>query len=239
MLGAGLDAVLPSRCLACAVVVDTDNGNDGDDDGPSDLCPLCREQLVMGPAPGLFVYAGPIVDIIQRAKYSRDLGSALGLARLFADGIGVLADGIGGLPPHDPHGGRLDPAVVGAVDVVTFVPAHWTRALARGFDLPALLADGVAARLQRPWRQLLRAGRRDQRLATASSVEDRARLVAGRFHVKGGGSLAGQRVLLVDDVHTTGATLGEATAVLAAAGADVVVVALAFTPPPSAPVDLP
>jgi predicted amidophosphoribosyltransferase len=239
-LGAGLDAVLPSRCLACAVVVDTDDDNDHR--GPHDLCPLCREQLVMGPAPGLFVYAGPIVDIIQRAKYSRDLGSALGLARLFADGIGVLADGIGALPPHDVdagHDGRLDPAVIGAVDVVTFVPAHWTRALARGFDLPALLADGVAARLQRPWRQLLRAGRRDQRLAMASSVEDRARLVAGRFRVKGARSLVGQRVLLVDDVHTTGATLGEATAVLTAAGADVVVVALAFTPPPSAPVDLP
>lgn len=232
MLGAGLDAVLPSRCLACAVIVDTDN--DGDT-GPLDLCPVCREQLVMGPAPGLFVYAGPIVDIIQRAKYSRDLGSALGLARLFADGIGAL-------PAHHVqggHDGRLDPAVIGAVDVVTFVPAHWTRALSRGFDLPALLADGVAARLHRPWRQLLRAGRRDQRLATASSASDRARLVAGRFHVKGGGSLAGQRVLLVDDVHTTGATLGEATAVLTAAGADVVVVALAFTPPPSAPVDLP
>ena len=224
MLGAGLDAVLPSRCLACAVVID-------ESDGSNDLCPVCREQLVMAPAPGLFVYAGPIVDVIQRAKYSRDLGSALGLARVFADGIGAL--------PDDVHGSRLDPAVIGAVDAVTFVPAHWTRALARGFDLPALLADALAARLQRPWRQLLRAGRRDQRLATASSVEDRARLVAGRFRVKGARSLAGKRVLLVDDVHTTGATLGEATAVLTAAGANVVVVALAFTPPPSAPVDLP
>ena len=224
-LAAGLNALLPGRCLACAVVVD---GVIDGVIGGADFCPVCREQVVRASAPGVLVYAGPLVDVIHRAKYSRDLGAALGLVRLLV----LSVDGLDG----------AQRAVLDAVDVVTCVPAHWTRAVGRGFDLPALLADGLASRVQRPWRRLLRAGRRDPRLADADSVQERARLVQGRFRLARGltpSSVAGMRVLLVDDVHTTGATLAEAAAVLADAGADVVVLALAWTPPPSDPVDEP
>lgn len=204
VVDAALGTILPPRCVSCAVPLTTIAGHD-DDDG---WCAACREQLIPSDPPGLFLYAGPIAALVQRAKYSRDLGSAAALCALMAD--------------------HLDPAV-GAVDVATFVPAHWTRALWRGFDLPGLLADRAARRLGVPCRGLLRAGRRDPRLATTTSVDERARLVAGRF--KATSSLADLRVLLIDDVHTTGATVGEATSALRAGGArDVVVRTLALTP---------
>lgn len=194
-----LDVVLPPRCVACATPLEVS----GDD-----WCDACAEQLTPSPSPGLLLYGGSLPGLIQRAKYSRDVSAARALAHLMASRIDVDA---------------------AAVDVVTFVPAHWSRAVARGFDLPALLADAVAARLGVPMRALLVAGRRDRRLASSSSVQERARLVAGRFRARRG--VGDVRVLLVDDVHTTGATLTEASATLIGAGArDVVVRTLALTP---------
>lgn len=195
-----LDAVLPPRCLACGVI----------DDGASDVCPTCREHLHDARPLGAFVYVGPVADLITRAKYSRDLATARGLARVFAAAVDGLAED---------------------VDAVTFVPAHWLRALQRGFDLPALLADALADRRRRPFVQLLRAKRRDARLAAAGSVEERRALVDGRFVPTASATAwRGKRVLVIDDVHTTGATLSAVVAALLAAGIDAVPLVLAVTP---------
>ena len=198
-----VDVVLPPRCVACAVVLDTVSGTAGA------WCEVCADELEPAPRPGLLAYAGGLSALIQRAKYSRDVGAAHALASLMAD--------------------RLDSDVIGAVDVVTFVPAHWSRAMVRGFDLPGLLADAVALKLGLPCRALLTVHRRGPRVAQATSRAERQRLVAGRFlcspHARR------QRVLLIDDVHTTGATLGAATEALQAGGASAVVArTLALTP---------
>jgi len=197
-----LDAVLPPRCLACGSIASAD----------TDICPVCDESFLTALPLGAFVYAGPVADVITRAKYSRDLAAARGLARIFA--------------------GAVDDVFVD-VDAVTFVPAHWMRALQRGFDLPAILADALASRRRRPFVQVLRASRRDASLAASSSVDERRTLVAGRFATTSTAKQwAGKRVLVIDDVHTTGATLNAALTTLQTAGIDAVPLVLAVTPAP-------
>jgi predicted amidophosphoribosyltransferase len=113
-----------------------------------------------------------------------------------------------------------------SIDVVSFVPSALSRVRARGFDLPALLAARVARACGKPLVEALDVVRQDEPLAGHASGMERALAVRGRYRAR---PIAGA-VLLIDDVVTTGATLGEATRVLEAAGAVVHATALAHTP---------
>lgn len=114
----------------------------------------------------------------------------------------------------------MAPVMAGAVagerfDAVVCVPLHRTRLLRRGFNQAELMARAVAGRTGVPFSDKLRSvrGTRDQVELTAG---ERKENVAGAFGARE--SLAG-RVLLVDDVFTTGATLNECATVLKRAGA--------------------
>lgn len=123
--------------------------------------------------------------------------------------------------------------VVGAVDVVTWPPTSAARRRRRGYDQAELAARAVAGHLGRPARPLLR--REGGPPQTGRSAADRRD--GPRFTARRGAAarVAGARVLLVDDVVTTGATLRAAARVLAELGADEVHgLALARTPAPGA-----
>ena len=110
-----------------------------------------------------------------------------------------------------------DPVWVRQADAVAFVPATAPARRVRGFDHMELVADGLARRLGLPLARLLRARQvSDQR---ELGRELRRRNMEGAFDVRPGESVPA-RIILVDDVLTTGATLEEATAVLARAGAE-------------------
>jgi ComF family protein len=111
-------------------------------------------------------------------------------------------------------------------DVVVPVPLHFWRRMWRGYNQSAALAGALSHALGIPaGRRWLRRVRHTPR-QTAQSAAGRKENVRGAFAVRPGAVVAGQSILLVDDVMTTGATAAEAARTLRAAGAARVVVAV-------------
>jgi ComF family protein len=105
------------------------------------------------------------------------------------------------------------------VDLVVPVPLHPMRAAERGFNQSALLARPIAAALGAPLGARVLERVRDTPRQAALDRTDRLVNVRAAFRCREPRVVAGKRVLLVDDVRTTGATITECRAVLAAAGA--------------------
>ena len=106
-------------------------------------------------------------------------------------------------------------AIAPKAEVVTWIPASPSRRRRRGFDQGELLARAVARRLRLPARRLLR--RTDDIAQTSRGLE--GRLLGPDFEAVGRRLRFKPRVILVDDVCTTGSTLRSAAAVLRARGA--------------------
>lgn len=112
-----------------------------------------------------------------------------------------------------------DPRLIGRrFDVIVPVPLHPARQRDRGFNQAALLAELLARRTGWPVRELLRR----IRYTTTQTAYDRAermRNLDGAFRLRPRADVQGLRVLLIDDVLTTGSTLSECARVLKAGGA--------------------
>lgn len=96
------------------------------------------------------------------------------------------------------------------VDVIIPVPLHCLKLLRRGYNQAEYMAEGVAAALQRPLcTNNLRRVKNNPSQALKRS-EERWGNVEGIFRVKDCQALKGKHILLVDDVITSGATIGSA-----------------------------
>ncbi|MBO6780139.1 MAG: ComF family protein [Rhodothermales bacterium] len=103
-----------------------------------------------------------------------------------------------------------------AADLIVPLPLHRVRLRERGFNQAALIGTGVSRALALPMRDVL-TRTRPSGSQTRKSAAGRRDLEAGTFRARE--SVEGCRVLLVDDVLTTGSTLRTAAAALVAAGA--------------------
>jgi ComF family protein len=113
-------------------------------------------------------------------------------------------------------------------DVLVPVPLHPHRQRTRGYNQSLLLAREVSRRLGLPMAAGALLRRRDTPpQARAAEADARRRNVAGAFACRPG-AVAGRRVLLVDDVTTTGATLDACARALLAQGGASSVWALTF-----------
>lgn len=187
--------VAPLRCAAC--------------DATTDLlfCEGCTATIepAADAGAGAFSYGGAMAEAIVRLKYKGRSDLARGLGRAMVDRIGVRVRG-------GPGAGR-------AFDIVVPVPLHALRAAERGFNQSALLARPIARALRIPLGA--RVLERIRHTPQQASLERADRLVNVRaaFRCREPHAVAGKRVLVVDDVQTTGATIAECTRTLADAGA--------------------
>jgi ComF family protein len=167
-------------------------------------CELCRRGLRGFDAAYSFgAYENTLRELIHLFKYGRVRPLSGRLGELIASAI-----------PRDQ-----------AFDVVVPVPLHWRRRIERGFNQSELLARAVARRYGLRTVNAVRRKRSTAAQAGLSNTRRRSN-VAGAFVVAGKGKAAveGRRVLLVDDVMTTGATLAACAAALKRAGARYVAV---------------
>ena len=103
-------------------------------------------------------------------------------------------------------------------DYVVPVPMHWRRRFQRGFNQSELLAGEIARRWNVPVCKAVRRTKATAAQVRLTNAKRRANL-AGAFALRAGVDLTGKRVLLIDDVLTTGATAAACARVLKRAGA--------------------
>ena len=195
---------LPARvCAICgspALAASTLGGDDGTD---ARTCLDCKERKYRFEcARSYAAYRGLLVRAVVLLKFEK----IEPLAAYFGERLAAVA--------------RRDGLVA---DIVVPVPLHRTRERERGFNQAELIARETAKRLRLPVKPILlmrTKARPDKHILTN---EERWRIVRGAFATRPGSQVDNKRVLLLDDVMTTGATLDACAGALLEAGAKSVI----------------
>ena len=195
--------VMPARiCDICGEPLENLDGSPATE---AVLCPNCHAgRFAFACVRSLTIYQDAAVSAILTLKYER----MEPLAKWFAMRLAELARS---------RGGRF------AADIVVPVPLHRARERERGHNQAALLAKPLAKALGRPYRPVLLQRVRERPLKRVLSVEERWEAVRDAFATLPGSQVKNLRVLLIDDVLTTGATLDACARALLAGGAQSVV----------------
>ncbi len=207
-----VDVLFPARCVLC--------GRGGDF-----ICRLCERRLLPADPPRCRICWLPSSSSVCHACSLQPppfegLRSAFRMEGGARDLVHALK--YRGLSALGPVMARLmqDLVVSWSIrsDVVAPVPLHWRRRRSRGYNQSAEMAKELARRLDLRFdRRLLRRVRPAPPQARSAGPEERRRNVEGAFEAQP--RAGGLSVLLLDDVATTGATLGACATALREAGA--------------------
>jgi competence protein ComFC len=117
------------------------------------------------------------------------------------------------------------------IDIIVPIPVTEKRLRERGFNQSFIIAEEIAAIIEKPVYHSVLFKTKETRDQYSLSRSERQKNVRGVFSVKAGDSIRGKRILLVDDLFTTGYTIREASKALTGKKpAAIVVFALARTP---------
>lgn len=198
-----LSLLYPPKCICCGALLE----------GEENICIACQAvlpttdqnscvqrgkwfSLCVSP----FFLEGVVNDSLNQFKFHHQEGNGI----YFGRRLGVCARG----------------NIPGVFDVITWIPVSRKRRWERGFDQSQVLAQKVAEQYDQPF---IRTLEKRQNVAPLSQSKGgrtvREQLVKGLYQVCTSRCLKGQRILLVDDIITTGSTLNEASRVLLQAGA--------------------
>ena len=204
-----LDLLFPPRCPCCGAV--TEEGA---------VCPDCERKLpwIEGDASvrvledgllccGPLWYEGVVREAILAMKFQ---GRSSGAKALGEWAASCAAEHFSG-----------------AFEVVTWVPVSQKRRRSRGYDQAELMARSACRLWETEPQPLLEKIQDNPAQSGLNDAAARRSNVQGAYRVREGRSVAGRRILLMDDVCTTGSTLSECADTLRAAGAAEVVCAVA------------
>ena len=174
-------------------------------EGETLLCPECQHKtFAFDRARSFAVYQDAVVRAILLLKFEQ----IEPLAEWFAARLAEEAQAEG--------------EAMGA-DVVVPVPLHRQREKERGYNQAALLSKPLAKRLRLPHKAVLLVRTRARPEQQILTLRERWESVRGAFATRPGSQVDNKRVLLVDDVLTTGATLDACARALREAGAKAVI----------------
>lgn len=205
-----LDFFFPPRCAFCRKLVET---------GEIHVCDACRPKLPYT-RPGDVQKKDFIKTCVAPFYYEKEVRSALlrykfgqkpGYAAAFAEFVAV----------------RIREDLKDEWDLLTWVPVSRLRLRQRGYDQAELLCSAVGKELGvEPMRLLVKQRHTKAQSATGSAEKRRAN-ISGAYRICDNVDVKDKRILLIDDIITTGSTLSECARTLGIAGAASVVCATA------------
>lgn len=195
------DIFFPSKCILCRKVLDNQE---------TDLCEGCRKHVPEFPLrknnlsfiahwTAIWYYKDTVRSSLLRYKFYNCRGYAAVYGRLLAM--------------------KLQSTQLDDFDILTWVPLSRLRKWKRGYDQMELVAKAVAKELGISATSTLRKQRHTPPQSTLTDAAHRRANVLGVFQPLDPASLKGKRILLLDDIVTTGATASECARVLLTAGA--------------------
>ncbi len=195
-----LDILFPPKCAFCGRLLRS---------GEKDVCAACLREL-----PGMgdrerkcdfvagvtapYYYEGLVRQALLRYKFQGVSARGAAFGRCIAEDL--LRRGVTDF------------------DVITWVPLSRKRERKRGYDQARILAEAAAGRLGRKAEPLLRKVRDVPPQSGQSTPEARRANISGCYEALD--AAAGKRILIVDDIMTTGSTLSECARVLMLSGAE-------------------
>lgn len=223
LLARAVAIVFPPTCLACEVLVRRQGG----------LCPSCWPRLDFIDEPLCAISGAPFAHAAHQGMIAPDVEAAPPVysrarsAVLFNNVARLLAHRLKYSDRADlalPMAGwmvRAGADLLAECDIVVAVPLHRWRLVSRRYNQSAELARAVARLGKKPHGANLLVRHKATRQQVGLSEKARQRNVQGAFSVRveRQADIAGRKVLLIDDVLTTGATVSAATRALKRAGA--------------------
>ena len=196
-----LRLIFPRKCTFCEKVLDKEE---------TDFCHNCRNTGEMfkkskrsipfvAHYTALWYYKDTVRGSIHRFKFGRRRHYAQVFGRLLAM--------------------ELSGSVAEDIDLICWVPVFWLRKHKRGYDQSELLAESISAELSLPAVPVLKKIRNNPAQSGIQGMAQRKANVSGVYRVRNSAHIADKRILLIDDVITTGATASECARVLLTAGA--------------------
>ena len=201
MIARLLSLFFPPKCVLCGKLLTKEQ---------TDLCPGCRSDAPEFPGSkmklsflaqwcGIWYYKDTVRSSLLRYKFGGRRSYAKAYGRLLAM--------------------KLQRMGWDDCDLITWIPISARRRFQRGFDQSQLIAEAVAEELGLPLLAAAKKIRHTKPQSVMGNVSRRRANILGAYQVTDPERIQGKRILLIDDIITTGATASECSRVLLTAGA--------------------